>query len=429
MKKVINICLLTILCVFCTHAQKPTLKEQAIEEFKKEHYNEAVALLEKAVLQSPDDAEIYYYLGWFNHYRAYDSRPMKGYDFDYSQKIFDYFDKAISLNPDYGDAKYFYGAECSANAFEAMQSYDVENLRYFYKKAADKGAYPAWLIEFGKNFMNTCDENAILFVGGNLDFDICMYLQLHQNYRTDITIIPLGYLDRPWYIKFLKDGLEGGIRKITINLTERQIMDIHPYKWDTTTVYIPVSQALKTEFKLDPNFQFKWTIEPDLMSNTMHSKYIEGEQARKRIYLSPQRALLLQIVEDNFSERPFYFAYTEPTRYCGLNSCFKSCGISFRLVPVEMADADKSLDVAKLEALFKPENFKDFHTLKTHDMPRVSWPTVYSYNNAFVRLAKYYKQHNQTEKLDNLINFYKTHIAIGIDEDYEAAILKEATAK
>jgi tetratricopeptide (TPR) repeat protein len=98
-------------------AQEKSMKERAIQEFEKEHYNEAINILEKALSQSPNDPEIYYYLGFFNHYRASDSRPLAGHDFSYSKKIFEYLDKAIKLDPGNGDAKYFYGAECCANAF------------------------------------------------------------------------------------------------------------------------------------------------------------------------------------------------------------------------------------------------------------------------------------------------------------------------
>ncbi len=425
MKNLINILIFIVFSTLFVQAQENSLKEQALDEFKKEHYNEAISLLEKAAVKTPNDPEIYYYLGWFNHYRAYDSRPLKGYDFAYSQKIFDYLDKAIRLNPQYGDAKYFYGAECSGNAFIAMQNYDVEKLRYFYKKAYEKGAYPAWLIEFGKNLMNTCDKNAILFTGGNPDFDVCAYLQLHQNYRTDITIIPLGNIDRPWYVKFLREGLEGGVRKININLTDQQIMDIHPFKWDITDVYIPVSKELKTKFKLNSDFQFKWTIEPDLFSNRMHSK-IESEKAKKRTYLSPQRAILLQIVEDNFNERPIYFSnLAEPIFYGGLNTYFKNCGLTSQLAPIETMNTDKSSDVAKLEILLNPENFKDLPSLKTNDMPRISG-LIFSYHKAFVLLAQYYKKNNQTEKLNKLVDTYKTSIAIGIDKEQEEEILRQA---
>jgi len=203
MKKIISIILVLLFSGAVGFSQEKTLKEKALEEFKNEHYNEAISLLEKAVVKSPDDAEIYYYLGWFNHYRAYDSRPLSGYDYAYSEQIFKYLDKALELNPNYGDAKYFYGAECSGNAFISMQNYDANKLEYFYKLAYDKGAYPKWLIEFGKNFLSQCDEDAILFTGGNMDFDICSYLQLCENFRTDVSVIPIGNIDCPWYVQFL----------------------------------------------------------------------------------------------------------------------------------------------------------------------------------------------------------------------------------
>ncbi len=426
-EKLISILTFVILSISVAQAQEKTLKVQALDEFKKEHYNEAISLLEKAVKETPNDPEIYYYLGWFNHYRAYDSQPLKGYDFAYSQKIFDYLDKAISLNPNYGDAKYFYGAECSGNAFVAMQNYDVEKLNYFYKKAYEKGAYPAWLIEFGKNFLNTCDKNAILFTAGNVDFDVCMYLQLHQNYRTDITIIPIGNIDRPWYVKFLKDGLDQGVRKVNIHLTDQQIMDIHPFKWDTTDVYIPVSKELKTAFKLDSKFQFKWTINPDLTSNRMHSK-IESETAKKRTYLSPQRAILLQIVENNWSERPIYFSnFAESTYYGGLNSYFQDCGLTSRLIPVESKNVADSCDINKLETFLKPENLKGFPTVRTEDIPRISGVIKYGYNRSFIMLAQKYKETNQNEKLKKLIDIYKTTCAIGLDKEYGDEVLKAMT--
>ena len=214
MKKLSSTILFFLLFVTIAYPQEMTLKEQALEEFKKEHYNEAIDLLKKALSESPNDAEIYYYLGWFNHYRAYDSRPLKGYDNSYSEQIFKYLDKALELDPNYGDAKYFYGAQCSGNAFIAMQNYDADKLNYFYQRAYDKGAYPNWLIEFGKNLLSSCDLNAILFAGGNADFDICSYLQLCENFRTDITVIPIGNIDRPWYVRFLKMVLKMVLEKL-----------------------------------------------------------------------------------------------------------------------------------------------------------------------------------------------------------------------
>lgn len=404
-----------------SYGQELNLKEQALEEFKKEHYNEAIHLLEQAVNKTPNDAEIYYYLGWFNHYRAYDSRPLSGYDFSYSEQIFRYLDKALQLNPNYGDAKYFYGAECSGNAFIAMQNYDAGRLKYYYKLANDKGAYPDWLKEFGRNFLNNCNESAILFTGGNADFDVCSYLQLHENLRTDITLIPIGNIDRPWYVQFLKNGLKGSVRNIEIKLTDNQILDIHPFKWDTTTVSIQVSQTDKKRFKLPDNYQLQWELSPDLFSERMHSK-IESENAKKRTYLSPQRAILLQIIENNFSQRPIYFSnFCSTAFYGGLNKYFQNCGLVSRLIPISTKQKEFAFNYDKLENLLRVENIKDFKTLVNNDIPRISGMIVSGYYAALLNLLDS-KDKSECVLLKEL---FDKHLKIGYDKEYENEIQNE----
>jgi len=399
-------------------AQETNFKKKALKEFKNEHYDEAIKLLEKALKKIKNDPEIYYYLGFFNHYRAYDSRPLNGYDFSYSERIFEYLNKAIELNPDYGNAKYFYGAECSANAFLAMQNYDLDKLKYFYKKAFDKGAYPDWLIEFGKNMLNTCDDNAILFTGGNADFDVCSYLQLHQNFRTDITIIPIGNIDRPWYVKFLKQGLEGGVKKINLNLTDNQIYDMHPFKWDTSKIKIPVSTSTLNEYNLKKSYEMFCIVEPDLTSNRKHSK-IEGEKVKNRTYLSPQRAILLQIIEDNFQNRPIYFSnMSNPVFFGGLDKYFKNCGLVYELTPIKTEQTEFENDYKKMKKLLSNENFKQFFTIKKTDIPRIS-RIIFSYHSTVLILANYYYRNEQKENIINLKKFYLKYLRIGFNDKYE----------
>ena len=418
MRQITKLILIFIFSTSSLLAQEKSLKEKALEEFKNEHYDEAINYLEKAVKKAPNDAEIYYYLGFFNHYRAYDSRPLNGYDFSYSERIFKYLDKAIKLNPNYGNAKYFYGAECSGNAFQAMQNYDLEQLKYFYKLAYDKGAYPDWLIEFGKNMLNTCYKDAILFTGGNADFDICFYLQLQQNFRTDITIIPIGNIDRPWYVKFLKQGLEGGVKKINLNLTDNQIYDIHPFKWDTTSISIPVSQVNIEKYRLDVNYQLQWIVEPDLASNRKHSK-IEGEKVKRRTYLSPQRAILLKIVEDNYQNRPIFFSnMSNSSFFGGLDNYFKNCGLVSELTPLKTKQTEFENDYEKIEQLLQNKNFKNLPTIKESDIPRIS-RIVFGYHRSYFFLAEYYINNGEIEKLSTLKEFYSKYLAIGFNVNYE----------
>ncbi|MDR0830338.1 MAG: hypothetical protein LBN95_09570 [Prevotellaceae bacterium] len=405
MKKIFVISSFLWIC-FLAYPQENPFKQQALEEFKAEHYDNAIALMEKALAQNQNDAEIYFYLGWFNHYRAYDSRPLRGYDFSYSQKIFEYLDKAIELNPKYGNAKYFYGAECSANAFAAMQNNDCEKVKYFYNLAFQKGAYPKWLIEIGKNILNQCEKNAILFTGGNADFDICMYLQLIENHRKDITIIPIAtFIDRPWYIKLLKNGLENCIKKINISLTDNQIDDMRPFKWRTTDIFIPVSDKMKKDFSLSADYQMKWTVEPNFSTNVQQIK-IEGEDAQNRTYLSPECAMLVQIVEDNFLQRPIFFTpFAYKDFYADLDKNFQYLGMVCKLLPIKTENTKFAYNFDEMENLMQSENFKDFADLQENPIERIGMYNIYQ--SVYQILSEHYKKESQQNKLKKLAELYE----------------------
>lgn len=405
--------------------QEFSLKEQALEEFKNENYSKSIELLKQAEKENPNDAEIYYYLGFFSHYLAYDSRPLEGYNHSWSEQIFKYFNKALELKPDYGDAKYFYGAECSANAFLAMQRYDAEKLKIYYKKAYEKGAYPLWLLEFGKNLLNSCDKNAILFTGGNADFDVCMYLQLHENFRNDITIIPIGNIGRPWMVKFYKDGLDETVKPISINLTDEQIMDIHPYKWKSVTLKIPLIEQIKKQYDLSSDYM-EWVIDPDFTSTREHSK-IKGEKSYKRTYLSPQHAILSHIIEANEWIRSIYFSKTCNTYFmAGLEEYTQESVLALKLLPFKTENSNYWIDVKKYgEIIINEQTIKDYKTILNEDIPRISSAVVFLYWHALYKLAQYYLQKEDKEMIDIITDFAENNLAIGFKEETEKYYLEE----
>jgi tetratricopeptide (TPR) repeat protein len=396
-------------------------KEEALAEFRKENYSEAIAILEKAAQENPNDAEIFYYLGFFNHYRAYDSKPLGGYDYSYSERIFEYLEKAIELDPQMGNARYFYGAECSGNAFAAMQDGDCEGVRKFYKLADRKGAYPEWLKEFGRNILNSCSENAILFLGGNSDFDICVYLQLNENLRRDVTIIPIGNIDRPWYVEYLSENSACNPNSLNLSLTLKQIQDIHPYKWKTNTLMIPVSDNMKSRCNLPGEFRMEWTLEPDYISGRDHSIFI-SDSTQKRTYLSPQRAILYQIIMDNFSKRPVFFSnLASPFFLAGLDKNLMNCGLISELMPFETEDTEYSVDLNKIMELLKTEKLKDYRSILDKDIPRISNCTSL-YLQSVIIYAAALEEGNETNQLKELAMLFDENIKIGFDKQRESAV-------
>ena len=428
MKK-IRLLLLLILVFNLTFAQQISLKEQSIEQFKKENYSLAINLMEKALADNPKDAEIYYYLGYFNHYNAFDSRPLKGYDSNYSQKVLSYLDKALELNPQYGDAKYFYLTECAAVAFKEYQNENYEKVKYYYEKAYKHGAIPEWGIELGKNILNPCDSNAILFTSGDFPLNICLFVQLHYEYRKDITIVPIGLLDRPSFILALTNGVSSKIiRGLKTGLTKEQIMDTHPYKWDTLTVHIPISNQQLKNYHLDKGFKMDWIIEPDFASNRMVSK-INGEEQRKRTYLSPIRANLLNIIETNYCERPIFFTNTyEDYFLAGLENYLQNCGLVSRLTPLKTENSNFKIDTKILEKIVFDTKLEKLKTIIENDQPRASG-IIGLYGYSYYQLADYYSSTGEKDKLLKLIENYKQKIMIGFKPDNENRLLNEIKKK
>lgn len=382
--------------------QEKNFKKQAITTFKNGDFTKAIELLEQAKNENPNDSEIYYYLGYFSHYLAYDSRPLVEYDVNYSDKILQYLNKAIELNPDFGNAYYFIGAEYGARATKALQNNEIENYKLAYKLAYEKGAFPAWLIEYGNNILKSCDKNAILFVGGDAEFNPIQYLQIIENYRKDVTLIPIAFINRPWYVKKLKEGFGNILTKVPINFSNAQILDMHPYKWDTLSIKISISEKMQKTLKLLPNKKMKWEIEPDLKSE-------------RRTYLSVDRAVLVNIIETNQWERPIYFSLGINTLHlAGLNEYFQLVGLVNKLLPIKTENTKYKISPLLIEKiLLNSENIKDFKDVNLHNMPRVS-NILLNYYAVLFKLATYYKDQNQSIKINKIVNYIKKNMMTNI---------------
>jgi tetratricopeptide (TPR) repeat protein len=406
-------------------AQQLSWKEQSLEQFKKENYSLAISLMEKALKDSPEDAEVYYYLGVFTHYNAYDSRPLQGYDPVYSQKVLNYLDKALELNPEFGDARYFCFTEFGAAAFKEYQKNNLSKVMDNYEKAYQKGVIPEWAVELGRNMLASCDSNAILFTHGDFAFNICLFVQLHYNFRKDISVVPLTQLELPSFTLALNDNGDSGIlRGIKTGSTKEQILEIHPYKWDTLTIKLPVPPVLSKQYSLPDDYSMNWKIEPDLSSDRIVAK-VEGETPHPRTYLSPARAVLLSIIETNHWERPVFFTNTFETYFLArLDHYLQNCGLVSKLVPLKTENTQWSLNVPVLEKLVLHTKLEKLKTVIVNDQPRASG-IVSLYRNSYYWLAGYYHSVGRQNEIAKIIDCYKQNIMIGFKPGPEKKYLEE----
>jgi tetratricopeptide (TPR) repeat protein len=348
------------------------LKRAAMVEFEAGNYPAAIRYLKEAKLSSPGDPEIYYYLGYFTHYLCYDSIPLSGFDLDRSDEVLRYLRRAVELDPEYGNAYYFIGAECGARARIKMTRGDIEGAREEYRRGRSLGGFPEWLIEYGRNILKSCSRNAILFLGGDADTNPVEYLRLVEGYRSDVTAIPVALLNRPWFIKRARDGIPGMLPPAPVSWSDFQIMNMHNYKWKPNQVEVEISREAMAEYGIEKE-TFCWELEPDLS---------EG-------LLSPGNAALADIIATNRFERDIYFSLACGD-ISGLGENMQLCGLAMKLVPVPAPGTAIEVDAPSArKVLLDDDNYSSLPSVPESEMPRVS-NILMNYPAALLRLCAYH---------------------------------------
>jgi tetratricopeptide (TPR) repeat protein len=391
-------------------SQGVSYKDKAHEAFAMQDYPTAIYYLHQALEDTPKDKELYYYLGYYYHYNAYDSRPLAGYNAEYSDTVFHYLDKALELDPNYGDAKYFYTAECGAAVSTALRSKEYEKLKYYYQKAADIGGFPAWVEEYGRLVLSQVEQNGILITLGDFTLNVCRYLQVCKDFRNDITVLAWGHLNRPYYVLELKVGESR--RNLQLDLSKDQIMDMHPYKWDTVSIDIKVPESICEIYGLKNDYKMIWVLAPNLFGS--------------RSYLSCETAIMLSIIESNNWERPIFFQYgIAESTIPGIDKNLTNFGVVDKLVPFNTQNTKWEKDIESMESLLSEKGLKDYGTILETNQPRVSALVLYTYYSCLLDLAEHYKLTGQLSRIDDIIEFYRNRLVVGVHPEYEKRFLEE----
>ncbi|MBC8525672.1 MAG: DUF2723 domain-containing protein [Candidatus Cloacimonetes bacterium] len=266
-------------------------------------------------------------------------------------------------------------------------------------------------LEYGTNFLNGLDKNAIIFTNGDNDtfplwFAQAVYDPNADEYlleddtlkfreitgllisdkkeiqartkrllnqasmakrnlkgiRKDISIANLSLLNTPWYIKQLRD-YEG----IEINLKDKQIESIRPMKLPNEAV-----------FKVGK-------ISINLKKGT-------------ELYIKDQ--MVLQIIKDNFGKRPIYFAVTVADRV-GFDDYLQSEGMADRLLDTR---GKYMIDPARLN--HNIENVFDYSSIYNEDLykDRNMRRLINNYGADFMRMSNVFYKNNDYE---NAIKYLK----------------------
>ncbi len=128
----------------------------------------------------------------------------------------------------------------------------------FNRGQIEGGFYPA-ILEYNRNIMASCEKNAILFTNGDNDTYPMWFLQLMENYRTDITVVNVSLLNVSWYIRQLKNGYPFGENNLFMMSSDAEIDSLRPVYWEEQVVEIPVKND-----PLNKSGKIEWIMKPTI---------------------------------------------------------------------------------------------------------------------------------------------------------------------
>jgi hypothetical protein len=232
--------------------------------------------------------------------------------------------------------------------------------------------------DFAKNYLNSCDENAIIFTNGDNDTFPLWYAQEVEGIRTDIRVVNLSLFNTDWYVDQMK-------RKAYDSDPIPNSFSPDQYVQGTRD-YLPVVEKIKTGVELKKLMEFIRSDHPDskidrpgsktlyimptrnfilpvnretvLATNTITQKDTSRlldkiEWKITKNYVLKSELMVLDILAQNEWKRPVYFAITVGSdSYLNLENFFRLDGLAYRLVPYSTTSKDGQIGDINSDILY-----------------------------------------------------------------------------
>lgn len=223
------------------------------------------------------------------------------------------------------------------------------------------------VVEYAKNYLESCEPNAILFTNGDNDTYPLWYIQNVEGFRTDVRVVNLQLLNFDWYVEALTKQVMGSKpfklsvpkEKYAKGLREQLTFSENQQPGVNQNEFYPVDQVLAfITNDTDPRAKRSWYFgeqvnyvpvrnmkilvdkEKAIRSGTVRPKDLPYFVDEMRFTLEASGLLkadwvLLDLIQQNQFERPIYFASNSVnSNHLGLGSYFRMDGLVYRLLPL-----------------------------------------------------------------------------------------------
>lgn len=216
--------------------------------------------------------------------------------------------------------------------------------------------------DFAKNYLDTCDKNAIIFTNGDNDTFPLWFVQEVEGYRTDIRVVNLSLLNTDWYIDQMKrkayesdaipfsmtqDHYRQGTRDyIYLRKTwDKGFHDINKVmdfvKSDNRRTQLPTNSGEYMNYLPTNKFSIKVDKDKVIENGIVLPKFKKDIPEKinwtiKGGAVMKAKMMILDLMATNNWERPVYFAITVGSEhYMNLEEYFQLEGLAYKVTPIK----------------------------------------------------------------------------------------------
>ncbi|MFY0632075.1 MAG: DUF2723 domain-containing protein [Flavobacteriaceae bacterium] len=314
-----------------------------------------------------------------------------------------------------------------------------------------------------KSYLDSCEENAILFTIGDNDTFPLWYLQEVEDYRTDVKIIVTSYLSTDWYIDQMKRATYDA-PPIPSQLTHDKYkvgnLDIAYYFEELTNALKERIPQLKDSI-VSIDFFMKWMESKneityyDLYDDGMPQKVVPTNKIRIPVdkeavlrngiveqkdahlivpyidieipnRITKNRILMLDILANNQWKQPIYFsgrAYADE-EYIWLKDYLQLEGMAYKLVPIKTPNKEKGMfdmgriDTDKMYAIIKKWDWRNSNDGKIYIDAQTKRNMIPMRVN-LIRLAEAFIKEQKVDKAEEILDLSLEKMPLKDFESYE----------
>ena len=268
--------------------------------------------------------------------------------------------------------------------------------------------------DFGRNYLESCAPNAIIFTNGDNDTFPLWYVQMVEGVRPDVRICNLSYFQTDWYvdqmkrkaydsdplpIKFEHNQYVQGTRDVVYVLDQIK----RPINLKEALDFIR-SENPETKLQQADNssyFPSRQLVYPVDKAAVLANHVVDAKDADSIVsqldikltgnYMTKDELMILDMIANNNWKRPIYFAITVGRdKYLNLQDYFQTEGFAYRLVPIKTPSSGGQVGRVRTDVMynniinkFKWGNMNDPRVYLDENNIRMSM----NVRNSFVRLA------------------------------------------